>query len=308
MPEEYAPVKASESAVSDEMANGGPAFGSFVSKVGSAIAEAQKSLDETLVSTAVALADKDIEVVAIWEQKINDDGEMEEGKPIKEKLPLVTYIMPTAYQWKQVILRADMYVAKFNVANGFNIKGSYKTETEGGMGGELAELLGTRASTSSSGETSFEQTASLSANAAAGWLHMEATLEPRPDIKPPQPFVVQKGPRMKVTAGPRENIKGEEQDSETIGRKVTLTVELRNVVNDPLKGKHISVQISEPLINYTFLNSDDTENKNGNTGDDGILKIELRREGSAYDKDKPPEPITVKTWLGLITQQVLVSI
>lgn len=302
MPEDNLPV-APETDVSDEMQRGGPAFGSFVGNVGTAIADAQKKLDETLVTTATALAEEEIEVIAVWEQTINENGEMTEGHPIKQKLPLVTYIMPTAYQWKQVVLRADMYIAEFNVRNGFNIKGSYKTETEGGMGG-LSGLLGARASTSSSGEASLEQSASLSARAAAGWLHMEATLEPRPDIKPPQPFIVQKGPRMKVTAGPREDI----QDGEkTTGRRVTLTVELRNVENNPMGDKLISIQVSDPLINY----STSPENGRTDTADGitkGTLKIELRREGAAYDTTKPPEAIVVKTWLGLITEQVVVYI
>lgn len=303
MPEEYLPVKASPSDVSDEMQRGGPAFGAFVGTVGCAVAEAQKKLDETLVTTATALAREEIEVIAVWEQTIDNDGLMTAGNPVKQKLPLVTYIMPSAYQWKQVILRADMYIAEFNVANGFNIKGSYKTETGGGMGG-LAGVLGARATSSSSGEASLEQTASLSASAAAGWLHMEATLEPRPDIKPPQPFIVQKGPRMKVTAGPREDIK--DGDNVT-GRKVTLTVELHDVNNNPLGGKTISIQVSEPLINYSTIPTDGkTDPAAGTT--QGTLKIELRREGAAYDAAKSPEAIVVKTWLGLITEQVVVYI
>jgi hypothetical protein len=249
------------------------------------------------------LAREEIEVIAVWEQTIDEDGQMTAGNPIKQKLPLVTYIMPTAYQWTKVVLRADMYIAEFNVANGFNIKGSYKTQTEGGMGG-LGGLLGARASTSSSGEASLEQTASLSASAAAGWLHMEATLEPRPDIKPPQPFIVQKGPRMKVTAGPREDIK---DGDKVTGRKVTLTVELRNVANNPLGGKTISIQVSEPLINYSTTPADGTTDTTAGTTQ-GTLKIELRREGAAYDTAKPPEAIVVKTWLGLITEQVVVYI
>lgn len=300
---EYTPVRASDSEVSDSLERGGPAFGTFVGSVGCAVADAQKKLDETLVSTSIALAKEQIEVIAIWEQTIDDDGQMTAGNPVRQKLPLVSYIMPTAYQWKQVILRADMYVAEFNAANGLNIKGSYSTKSEAGVGG-LAGALGARASTSSSGEASLEQTASFSASAAAGWLHLEATLEPRPDIKPPQPFIVQKGPRMKVTAGPREPIK----DGETVtGRKVTLTVELRNVKSEPLKGKTISIQVSEPLINYSTTPSDgNTDTADGPTA--GTLKIELRREGAAYDADKPPEAVIVKTWLGLITEQVVVYI
>ncbi len=301
MPEEYLPVKANPADVSDELDRGGPAFGAFAGTVGCAVADAQKKLDETLVTTATALASKEIEVVAVWEQTINEEGEVTEGKAVTQKLPLVTYIMPTAYQWKQVILRADMYIAEFNVANGFNIKGSYKTETGGGMGG-IGGFLGGRASSSSSGEASLEQTASVSATAAAGWLHMEATLEPRPDIKPPQPFIVQKGPRMKVTAGPRGPI---EEGDKVTGRKIILTIELRSVENKPLGGKAISIQVSDPLINYSTTPADGkTDVTAGET--EGTLKIELRREGAAYDTEKPPEAIIVKTWLGFITEQVVI--
>ena len=118
------PVTASSSDITDEIERGGPAFGNFVRSVGLAVAEAQTQLDKTLVSTAEALSKTKIDVIAVFEQEINDEtGLMKQGNVIVQQLPLVNYLMPTAYQWSRVFLSADMQVKEFNGANGFNIKG-----------------------------------------------------------------------------------------------------------------------------------------------------------------------------------------
>src|SRR5262249_9811381 len=89
-----------------------------------AVAEAQTALDKTLVDTAKALSETEINVIAVYEQEITDDGVMGKGNPITQKLPLVNYLMPTAYQWSRVYLEADMNVSQFNSVTGFHIQSS----------------------------------------------------------------------------------------------------------------------------------------------------------------------------------------
>ncbi|MCA9903347.1 MAG: hypothetical protein KC547_05780, partial [Anaerolineae bacterium] len=179
-----ATADATDSDVTDEMTAGGPAFGAFVKSVGLAVAEAQKELDKSLVATAKELSDTQIDVIAIFEQVINDEGEMTQGNVIKQKLPLINYLMPTAYQWSRVYLEADMTVSEFNSANGFNIK---KTKLgidasagfEFGLGG-----IGVSGSNTNSFDYSNTNTSTAtSVDKAAGSMHMEATLEPRSDIE-----------------------------------------------------------------------------------------------------------------------------
>lgn len=289
--------------VSDEVERLGPAFGSFVRAVGLAVAEAQGKLDQTLVTTAKALSDTEIDVIAIYEQQINNDGQMEQGNVVRQKLPLINYLMPTAYQWSRVFLQADMDVQEFNTANGFNIKSkaslfSARASASGGLFSGFSASGSVQRTTFGvevEGESSFGR------DLAAGKMHMEATLEPRADIELPKPLILQKGPQLKVTAGSRRDILSSANPPVTIGREVVLTVELRDRANAPLPNKQIEFRISNPLLNYNVSN-------NGQTDADGKLTITIERLGAAYDAAKPPEAVIVNVWLGLINQQVVINL
>lgn len=302
-------VAAEEADITNELAVGGPAFGAFVKAVGLAVAEAQQKLDETLVTTAKALSDAKINVIAIFEQQLKDsDGMMDEGKIHMQQLPLINYLMPTAYQWTRVYLEADMKVQEFNGANGFNIKGQSTSASVGFSTnvGVMGASVGLSASAATSnyqqgGDTSFSQ------DQAAGSLHMEATLEPRADIQLPRPFILQKGPRLKLTVKSREDIPGPPVSGSTtatvIGRKIRLTAELRDKANNLLGGKLLECKISEPLLNYTKNPND------GMTGaTSGQLEIEITREGGAFDEKKPPQAVTVNVWFGMVNEQVVINI
>jgi hypothetical protein len=297
-------VTASPSDVTDEMDKGGPAFGSFVKAVGLAVADAQSKLDADLVETAKALSETTIDVIAVFEEQIDNDGNMTAGVPHVEKLPLINYLMPTAYAWSRVYLQADMQVSEFNAANGFNIQGRSSSFSAGAsVGYGIIGGFGASGSTRySSSSFQYGGESSVSVDTAAGQLHMEATLEPRPDIQLPKPLILQKGPRLKVTAGARSDIMGTATPPVAIGRKMTLSVELFDQANNALAAKEIAFKISEPLLNYSVAPS------NGQTDSNGQLTIELRREGAAFDATKPPENVFVNVWLGLVHEQVSVSI
>src|SRR5215210_64574 len=78
-------VQAQESDIAGEMDNLGPSFGAFVKAVGLAVAESQQKLDQTLVATAKALSETQIDVIAVFEQEIDDNGEMTAGRPVLQK-------------------------------------------------------------------------------------------------------------------------------------------------------------------------------------------------------------------------------
>jgi hypothetical protein len=295
-------VEAAPADVTDELEKGGPAFGAFVKAVGLAVADAQSKLDETLVATAKALSDTQIEVIAIFEQEIDNDGNMTAGKPLVQKLPLVNYLMPTAYQWTRVYLQADMKVKEFNGSNGFNIKGSSSSFSAGVQANYGLSGFGASGSVNyASRNFSTSTEASVAQDEAAGSLHMEATLEPRADIQLPRPFILQKGPRLKVTAGSREDIKNAETPPKIIGRQITLTAELRDKGNNALANKQLDYKIGNPLLNYEATNG-------GKTDNDGKMTITIKREGGAFDAKKPPEAVVVNVWLGLINEQVVINI
>src|SRR3954470_18959291 len=169
---------AAEADVTSQLNGGGVAFGEFAKSVGLAVAAAQAQLDKTLVETAKALSETQIDTVAVFEQQVkDDDGTMDKGVVHIQKLPLTNYLMPTAYQWSRVYLEADMNVQEFNSRSGFNIQqksfsadarvsGSY------GLGG-----FGVKGSAGMSySNTSTGVDASFGQDVAAGKLHMEATL------------------------------------------------------------------------------------------------------------------------------------
>jgi hypothetical protein len=288
--------------VTDELAKGGPAFGAFVKAVGLAIADAQKQLDQTLVDTAKALSETQIDVIAVFEQEINNDGEMVAGQPHVQKLPLVNYLMPTAYHWSRVFLEADMKVREFNVANGFNIQGK-SSSFNVGASANFSQTGSLGASANVNFGTSSYQAAggsSVSTDEAAGNLHIEATLEPRSDVLLPQPFIIQKGPRLKVSAGSR--VDNTDSSGKLTSREITLTVELRDKANNVLAGKLLEFRISQPLLSYSATPAD------GKTDANGQLQIKITRTGAALDPTKPPDAVTVNVWLGLINEQVVVNI
>lgn len=300
-----AAVEAAEADITNELEKGGPAFGAFVKSVGLAVAEAQQKLDETLVTTAKALSDTKIDVIAVFEQQINDDGQMTAGKTHLEKMPIVNYLMPTAYQWTRVFLQADMKVQEFNGANGFNIKGkSYAASANVKAGYSLFGGFGASgsASASTSGYEAAGET-SVARDDSAGSLHMEATLEPRADVQLPRPFVLQKGPKLKVTAGSRTEIMSADTPPKVTGRQLVLTCKLDSVSGGPIGDeKQVEFKVSDPLIDY------DASNGGKTTGGQGKVTITLKREGAAFDEKKPPEPVVVRVWFGLINEQVVVNL
>jgi hypothetical protein len=289
---------ASESDITNELSGGGVAFGEFVKSVGLAVAAAQQQLDKTLVDTAKALSETEINTVAVFEQKIkDDDGTMERGEVHIQKLPLTNYLMPTAYQWSRVYLEADMNVQEFNSRSGFNIQqksfsadarvsGSY------GLGG-----FGVKGSAGMSyGSSSTGVDASYGQDVAAGKLHMEATLEPRGDVELPRPFVLQKGPRMQLQVGAREPIyEGGDATKPVIGQKVTLTAIVQKTDGSKMDAdKPLSLNISESSLNYQA---------SGKTDSNGTMSIVVTRSGAMYDPTTPVRAM-VRVSFGLVSQSV----
>jgi hypothetical protein len=289
---------AAESDVTNELNGGGVAFGEFAKSVGLAVAAAQAQLDKTLVDTAKALSETQINTVAVFEQQVkDDDGTMDKGVVHIQQLPLTNYLMPTAYQWSRVYLEADMNVQEFNSRSGFDIQqksfsadarvsGSY------GLGG-----FGVKGSAGFSyGSSSTGVDASNGQDVAAGKLHMEATLEPRGDIELPRPFILQKGPRMQLQVGAREPIHQENDVTKpVIGVKVGLRAIVQKTDGSKMDAdKPLALNISEPSLNYKAT---------GKTDANGEMAIEITRSGATYDPNAPVRAM-VRVSFGLVSQSV----
>jgi len=273
-----------------------------VKSVGLAVAAAQAELDATLVKTAKALSETEINTVAVFEQQIkDDDGLMDRGNVHIQKLPLINYLMPTAYAWERVYLEADMNVQEFNSRSGFNIQ-QKRFSADARLSGNYG-LLGFGVSGSagmSYSNTSTGVDASLSNDTAAGKIHMEATLAPRGDVQLPKPFVLQKGPRLQLQVGSRTPIYTENDSTKpVIGQKVVLNAVLTKTDGSPMdKDKPLSINISDSSLNYEA---------SGKTDASGSMTLTITRSGASYDPTTPVQAL-VRVSFGLVTQSVGISL
>lgn len=300
------PVRAAQASVVDELAKGGPAFGAFLRSVGLAVAETQAALDKTLVETSKALSEAKVQTVAMFTQELKEDGTFDKATPITEELPLIAFVQPTAYQFTQVHLTADMEASEFNTANGFNIKkdstdfnfnaqGSYSMF--GGFGGSAGTDL-----TIKSDET--KERKSSSERKAAGKLHMEATLEPRPAFALPQPFVVQKGPKIQLMVTDRKELDkdGNETTDPKLVTQRTVTAVATLLDKD---GKAVATRALDVACDSTAISLAVADG--GKTTTDGTLTITLKRTGLTADTIAPVNAV-LRVSMNLVNASVPVSV
>lgn len=301
-----------ESDITDELAKGGPALGSFLKSVGLAVAESQAELDKNLAETAKKLSETQIDVIAVFEQEIGNDGLMKEGKVHMQKLPLINYLMPTAYQYTRVYLEANMQVSEFSGEKGLHVKAkakSFGVSVSGSYGLTGGRISGGMSYGSSKSSVDVNRTTDT--DAAAGDLHMESTLEPRGDIELPRPFIIQKGPRLKVQILSKTDISGTTPSgggtAPVVGRKVSIKAILTDNNGAALTGKALQVSVDNPNVNYT------TPSASGLTTDatTGEVLLDLEYQwGELPDGEAAPQPIqtSLRVWFGLVTETIAVSI
>lgn len=271
-----APVTAAEANVTNEIADAGPAFGTFLSKVGMAVADTQKQLDLSMAEVAEKLSATTVKVASVFEQVITDEGKLGEGVVHMQEVPLVTLVTPTALQFTQVHISADMEVSEFTNAKGLTIKKSHtdfnaNAKAKYSVFGGFGASGGTNFNTSSDG---YSQNNSDASDKAAGKLHMEATIEPRA-IPIPQPFVVQKGPKLTLSLVDRKDLNAggtdETDPAKVTTRVVTVKAALVNTAGAPMSGKLVvSCDGGYP---FTVGNSGTTDAATGE------LTITIRRGG-----------------------------
>ncbi|MGC4064849.1 MAG: hypothetical protein QM784_09425 [Polyangiaceae bacterium] len=267
------PVKASEADITDELEKGGPALGAFLKATGLAVADSQKALDETFRETAKMLSETQIDVIAIFEQVVDDEGQLKEGIPKKQKLPLVNYVMPVGYAFRRVYLEADMKVQEFNAANGMNLRG--KVTSLAANANFKAGMFGASGGASMSvGHSSYEQeaSASVSTDTAAGSLHLEATLEPRQDVTLPAPIIIQKGPKLAIRLLSRTDIQTNNNGvlGPVTGRQAIFEILLKKTDGSANGSKEVNVTISDPMVSMTGLGPTDAGGKISITLKEGV--------------------------------------
>ena len=164
----------------------GKAFGSFISDVGEGVAKTQQELDINSAAITQELAATEIQVPAVIEQVLEDDGTPNPNNNAVniayQKMSLIQFIVPTFYQWRHIQLNLKFDVEEIGSIEDFKIRKSKATVPSGPFG------WSSRTNISSSAQGTLSST---EAEQAEGTL--DARLEPRPDIKPPKPFLFRTG-------------------------------------------------------------------------------------------------------------------
>jgi hypothetical protein len=299
---ESVPATLREANITDEAKEAGPVFGDFLKSVGFAVAETQEKLDETFRKTAEALSKQDINVIAVFEQRIDDDGNMTKGEMHKTPLPLINFVMPTIQEISRCEISADMKVSEFSSGNAFQIQGKSQSLSTG-VSGSYGMFGGSVSGHFSYGQSSAEASggSNHAQDSAAGSMHLEATIQPRENVQLPKPFITQKGPALKLTLDSVKAIEVEEGEPKTkrrTGTKATVTAELRSSNGDVLTGKGLQVSVDQPTVGRQIP-------AGSTTNDKGLVTIELTRESA--EEWKPVET-TVRVWLGLVAQTIVVAL
>src|SRR5207244_3557385 len=186
-------VPAAPAGPTAQLGRGAVAFGDFVQRVGLAVADAQARLDENMAATAERLSKTSVDVVAVFEQSVDDDGVRSDATAHVQRLPVTSFIMPKPYGWSRVALRAQLNVSEFNGADGFRID---------------ALPPGRPA---------------LRSDSTTGTILLEAVLEPRAEVQAPTPLVVQRAPRFRVASQSAMDIV---ESGRVVGRELAVAVEL----------------------------------------------------------------------------------
>lgn len=208
------------------------AYGDFVRKVGLAVADAQKSLDENSVAAAIKLAETKVPALIAMNQVINEDGELEKVEPvIQQDASLIQYIQPTFYQFSRVTMFARFDVSKFEADGTTKVaSSSNRTSVGGGVsanGGFFGALFGGasadfRASNVSANASTQVDTESESAR-SSGSSYMLAVLEPRKDTRFPRPLIATQGPKL-LLATAANSIPPGDQNNPATPINITITL------------------------------------------------------------------------------------
>jgi hypothetical protein len=303
---ETPPPPAAKSDVTDALTKGGPAFGSFLKSIGMAVADTQAALDKTMGETAKMLSTTTVEIAQAYQQVLDENGELDEEAPgsgaVMTKMPLIAFVPVTAYQIMQLHLTADMDVSEFNTTNGFNIKKDH-VGFDVNANANYGIFSGFNAHADTALKTTFDNDSErrfTGENKAAGKLHMEATIEPRHDIQLPKPYLVQKGPKLRLTVLERKDITSDPADpTKVTGRTVTISAHLAKQDGSNLKGKSLDVACDGNFV-CTVAN-------NGVTGEDGTVRITVERSGLTPESNTPVTT-SVRASMKLVTANTTISL
>ncbi len=286
---------AQEANVSGELSQAGVAFGDLVENTGMAVAETQNRLNSTSAESATALAQTQVDVIAVQEKIYDDQGNIVEMVSHNRRLPLINFIDPVFYRWNHVRLQGQFIAREFASA-ATSFRNGWTSKEKSGQGGLLVIFGGGRTTTdfsSSTTETSSETTSDIS----FGRVRMNALLTPRRDVSIPKPAQVIRGPNLAVIQGEITDL-FESPGGPMTGRTMSVMLEYRNRDGNPIDNKLLSIDTDG--ASWSYVGGD-------HTNADGQVEILLTRTFVDPEVDTAPTDVIVSARIGLVQNSTTVT-
>lgn len=284
---------AADANIADEIATAGLGFGALVERTGAAVAATQLRLDTSSAVTATALARTLVDVIAVQERVLRDDGTIDEVVSHVRPLPLITFINPVFYQWTSVRLQGMFFAREFGASS--EQSQAATQSDEGFFSAGLAMVLGPGAFTTGSSSQSSSITTETASDLSLGRIRSSALLEPRDDVAIPKPNQAIRGPRLSIIQG---EIQDENEDGALVARSMSLLIQYNRRGGEPIPNKAISIETDG--VPWSFVGD-------AITGETGQVEIELRREFVGEDPDTAPATFVVSARVGLVQNSASVT-
>jgi hypothetical protein len=283
--------------VNDENKRVGVSFGKLIEITGKAVGQTQLKLNQTGARTATQLATTNVDVIAVQELQYDDAGNFKGSNSHKLKLPLINFVDPVFYGWKEVRLRGQFVANEFTSSNETYSSSGSGSGTWNSYG--LGIVIGPGSRDSNSKGTSTTTDNDASKDTSWGRIRASALLAPKRDIGVPKPRYVVRGPSLNILAGPAAPIN---EGDKVTGRSMSACIELRNVDGTAIAGKKLSIEAQGVLWAYAG-----TEPEDEVTNTDGNLNIVLTRSFVTDDADKSPIGVIVTVRLGLVSNSTTLT-
>lgn len=274
--------------VTGEMETAGVAFGELIKQLGGAVADTSRKLNETSAKTANALAQTLVDVIAVQETIYLDDGSIDTSKVHTRKLPLINFIDPAFYEWREVRVQA-VFVAEEMTAASSSTNLNTKSSTD--VSGSFL-MLGLGYKDSGSQEASRSDS---SLDRSTGNVRINARLRQMPDIGVRKPRQSVRGPRLAILPGQILDIK---EEGKLVARTCAVLVEYHRRDGTPLDGKTIAVDTDGVSWKLTG---------GAQTDANGRLALELRRELLGEEPETAPGDVVVTARVGLVNTSVTIT-
>ena len=291
------------------LAEVGSDFGALLLGIGNSVATTQQKLTETSADTTKKLANTLVDVIAVQQTGYDDNGNIRASLPIKERMPVITYVSPVYYELPQVRVQARFVVSEFAAAGTAQASGS-----SSGFGVGVGMSLQKKAFSigAAGGFNASSQSTSVSTQTdqatAVGQMRMFAKIAPREDVGIPKPLRVIVGPSLTILAA--DLVKGTETDG-TPFQSLSVLIQLRDRSGKPIAGKALSIDTEGTP--WAFVPATERVTGPEGTPTAGNIEILLKRsfpeppEG-APPVDTTPRSVVVSAILGSVSNRTTVTI